>query len=109
MAETIPETIPQTIIDLRGGGFGGTLIMIGDEAHRPYDRPATSKELLSGGLELERVFLKRDQFYTDKNIDVRLGVSVTAIDRAAHRITLSTGEALAYDKLVIATGARVRR
>jgi 3-phenylpropionate/trans-cinnamate dioxygenase ferredoxin reductase subunit len=122
MAETTPEAIPQTIIvigaghaaaqiveSLRGGGFGGTLILIGDEAHRPYDRPATSKELLSGGLELERVFLKRDQFYTDKNIDVRLGVTVTGIDRAAHRITLSTGEALAYDKLVIATGARARK
>jgi 3-phenylpropionate/trans-cinnamate dioxygenase ferredoxin reductase component len=40
--------------------------MIGDEAHRPYDRPTTSKELLSGGLELERVYLKSDQVYTDK-------------------------------------------
>ena len=118
MAETAPETIivigaghgaAQCVESLRSAGFGGALIMIGDEAHRPYDRPATSKELLSGGIELDRVFLKRDQFYSDKNIDLRLGVSVTAIDRADHRITLSTGEALGYDKLVIATGARARK
>jgi 3-phenylpropionate/trans-cinnamate dioxygenase ferredoxin reductase subunit len=99
----------QIVESLRSGGFDGTLIMIGDEAHRPYDRPATSKELLSGGLDIERVFLKRDQFYTDKNIDLRLNTSVTAIDRHAHTITLSTGEVLSYDKLVIATGARARR
>ena len=85
----------QLVDSLRSADFGGPLIMIGDEAHRPYDRPTTSKELLSGGLELERVYLKSDQFYTDKNIDIRLGVSVTAIDRAARQITLSSGETLA--------------
>jgi 3-phenylpropionate/trans-cinnamate dioxygenase ferredoxin reductase subunit len=99
----------QIVESLRGGGFDGNLIMIGDEAYRPYDRPATSKELLSGGLDIERVFLKRDQFYADKKIDLRLGTSVTAIDRKAHAVTLSTGESLSYDKLVIATGARARR
>jgi 3-phenylpropionate/trans-cinnamate dioxygenase ferredoxin reductase subunit len=58
---------------------------------------------------MERVFLKRDQFYTDKNIDLRLGVSATAIDRAARQVKLSTGDALCYDTLVIATGARPRK
>jgi 3-phenylpropionate/trans-cinnamate dioxygenase ferredoxin reductase subunit len=114
MAETIivigaGHAAAQIVESLRSGGFDGNLIMIGDEAYRPYDRPATSKELLSGAMELERVFLKRDQFYIDKNIDVRLGMTVTAIDRAAHRVELSNGEALSYDKLVIATGARARK
>jgi 3-phenylpropionate/trans-cinnamate dioxygenase ferredoxin reductase subunit len=99
----------QLVESLRGGGYQGSIVMIGDEAHRPYDRPATSKELLSGGLDLDRVFLKRDQFYTDKKIELRLGTSVTAIDRHAKTVTLSTGETLSYDTLVIATGARARR
>ncbi len=99
----------QLVESLRGGGFDGNIVMIGDEAHRPYDRPATSKELLSGGLDMERVFLKRDQFYTDKKIELRLGTSVTAIDRKAKTVALSTGEILHYDTLVIATGARARR
>lgn len=99
----------QIVESLRSGGFDGKLIMIGDEAYRPYDRPSTSKELLSGGIELDRIFLKREQFYADKVIDLRLDTTATAIDAAKRTVTLSTGEALSYDKLVIATGARARR
>ena len=114
MAETIivigaGHAGAQIVDSLRSGGFDGTLIMLGDEAHRPYDRPATSKELLSGGLDMDRVFLKRDQFYADKKIDLRLETTATAIDRHAKTVTLATGETLAYDTLVIATGARARR
>jgi 3-phenylpropionate/trans-cinnamate dioxygenase ferredoxin reductase subunit len=98
----------QLVESLRSGGFDGKLIMIGDEAHRPYDRPSTSKELLSGGIELDRIFLKRQQFYADKAIDLRLGATATAIDAAKRTVALSTGEVLSYDKLVIATGARAR-
>src|ERR1700743_3122483 len=101
--------VAQLVESLRGGGFEGNIIMIGDEAHRPYDRPATSKELLSGGIEMDRVFLKREQFYTDKNIDVRLSTAAPAIDRHAKTVTPPTGETLSYDTLVIATGARARR
>ena len=99
----------QIVESLRSGGFDGKLIMIGDEAHRPYDRPSTSKELLSGGVDIDRIYLKREQFYADKNIDLRLEVTATAIDRAKRTVALSTGETLSYDKLVIATGARARR
>jgi 3-phenylpropionate/trans-cinnamate dioxygenase ferredoxin reductase subunit len=99
----------QLVDSLRSGGFDGRLILIGDEPYRPYDRPSTSKELLSGGVEMERIFLKRDQFYADKNIDVRLSASVTAIDRAARTVTLASCDSLSYDKLVIATGARARK
>ena len=114
MAETIivigaGHGAAQLVESLRGGGFDGNIIMIGDEAHRPYDRPATSKELLSGGIEMDRVFLKREQFYTDKNIDIRLSTTATAVDRHARTVTISTGETLTYDTLVIATGARARR
>jgi 3-phenylpropionate/trans-cinnamate dioxygenase ferredoxin reductase component len=114
----MPETIivigaghggAQFVDSLRAGGFGGNLIMIGDEVHRPYDRPSTSKGLLSGSVELERTFLKREQFYVDNRIELRLSTRVTELDRHARTIGLSTGEKVTYDKLVIATGARARR
>jgi 3-phenylpropionate/trans-cinnamate dioxygenase ferredoxin reductase subunit len=99
----------QLVESLRSGGFDGTITLIGDEAYRPYDRPSTSKELLSGGVELDRIFLKREQFYTDKKIDVRLSTRATAVDAKARTVALSSGETLHYDKLVIATGARARK
>jgi len=99
----------QLVDSLRAGGFAGPLMLLGDEKDRPYDRPATSKELLSGGMELDRVFLKRESYYDEKNIDLRLEVRVTALDRARKSLTLSDGSTLTYDKVVIATGARARQ
>lgn len=98
----------QAVEALRSGGFAGRVILIGDEAHRPYERPATSKELLSRGMELDRVFLKREGYYPDKDIEVRLSTTVTAIDRDQKTVTLADGETLSYDKLIIATGMRPR-
>jgi 3-phenylpropionate/trans-cinnamate dioxygenase ferredoxin reductase subunit len=93
---------------LRLGGFEGSLILIGDERHRPYERPATSKDLLSGVMEMDRVFLKRENYYHEKKIDLRLGVRVTAIDRAQRKVICADGDSIGYDNLVIATGARAR-
>jgi 3-phenylpropionate/trans-cinnamate dioxygenase ferredoxin reductase subunit len=98
----------QIVESLRTGGFGGKLVMLGDEWDRPYERPATSKDLLSGGMDLDRVFLKRETYYQDKDIDLRLGVRVTAIDREARAVVCADGTSLGYDVLVIATGARPR-
>lgn len=99
----------QLVESLRAGGYSGRLILIGDEIHRPYDRPLTSKSLLSGEIELERAYLKRDAYYAEKNIELMLGCSVRKIDRGARTVTLDDGRTLNYDKLVIATGARARR
>jgi 3-phenylpropionate/trans-cinnamate dioxygenase ferredoxin reductase subunit len=113
----MPETIvvigaghgaAQCVESLRSGGHDGRIILIGDEPYRPYERPATSKELLSGGMELDRVFLKRETYYDDKKIELRLSTRVTAIDRGARSVILAGGEAIFYDRLVIATGARAR-
>lgn len=98
----------QFVESLRTGSFGGRIVMVGDEPYRPYERPATSKELLSGGLELDRVFLKREAYYEEKQIEVRLGARAAAIYRGAGTVALADGEILPYDKLVIATGARAR-
>jgi 3-phenylpropionate/trans-cinnamate dioxygenase ferredoxin reductase subunit len=99
----------QFVDSVRTGGFKGALVLIGDEDHRPYERPATSKDILNGQMEPERAFLKREDFYAERNITLRLSTEVAAIDRTAKRVTLAGGGTLAYDKLVIATGARARR
>jgi 3-phenylpropionate/trans-cinnamate dioxygenase ferredoxin reductase subunit len=98
----------QLVESLRAGGYGGRIILIGDEPYRPYERPATSKELLSGGMDLDRVFLKRDAFYQEKQIELRLDTRVVRLDRAQKMVILAGGESIPYDKAVIATGARAR-
>jgi 3-phenylpropionate/trans-cinnamate dioxygenase ferredoxin reductase subunit len=99
----------QLVESLRSGGFDGRLVLIGDETYRPYDRPATSKGLLGGELEIERAFLKRESYYDDQKIELLLGCTARKIDRSAKSVTLSDGRTLAYDKLIIATGARARK
>lgn len=99
----------QAVATLRGEGFDGAIAMIGDEAYPPYQRPPLSKAYLAGTLERERLFLKPDAFYAEARCELILGVRAVAIDRAARRVSLSDGRALDYDKLLLATGSRVRR
>ncbi|MEO8775491.1 MAG: FAD-dependent oxidoreductase, partial [Candidatus Nanopelagicales bacterium] len=93
---------------LRENGFTGSITLIGDETDRPYERPPLSKDYLQGKSEREKVFVHPAGWYVEHDVDLRLGVSVTAIDRAAHQVTLADGEALAYDKLLLATGSSPR-
>src|SRR5580692_8000988 len=99
----------QAVASLRSEGFADALAMIGDEAFPPYQRPPLSKAYLAGTFDRERLFLKPDAFYADAKCEVTLGVTATAVDRAGKRVSLSDGRALDYDKLLFATGARVRR
>jgi len=99
----------EAAVTLRTQGFEGPVVLIGDEPFVPYERPPLSKQLLAGELEPERTFIKRPEYYAEHGIEVRLGVRATAIDRAAHEVALETGETLPYGRLLIATGARVRR
>ena len=98
----------QTAASLRQEGFEGDITIIGDEAHPPYQRPPLSKQYLSGEHGLERVYLRPEKFYADKNVTLKLGTTVTAIDRDAHTIATDSGEEIGYDKLLIATGSRPR-
>ena len=98
----------QTAASLRQKGFSGSITLVGDEPFVPYQRPPLSKAYLAGELEPERLFFKPANFYPDKDIDLRLGVRVDAIDREAHTAALSDGTTLPYDKLVLTTGSRVR-
>jgi NADPH-dependent 2,4-dienoyl-CoA reductase/sulfur reductase-like enzyme len=93
---------------LRARGFGGTLTLIGEEPHRPYDRPPLSKQVLQGTWAPEQTFFRKKEGYEALSLDMRLGVRATGLDVRAGRVSLADGSAVEYDRLIIATGARVR-
>jgi 3-phenylpropionate/trans-cinnamate dioxygenase ferredoxin reductase subunit len=99
----------QAVASLRADGFEGEIALIGDEPFPPYQRPPLSKAYLSGDFVRERLFLKPDSFYSESACDLRLSTKVEAIDRPGKRVRLADGSTLVYDKLVLTTGARVRR
>ncbi|RBQ16687.1 NAD(P)/FAD-dependent oxidoreductase [Spongiactinospora rosea] len=90
---------------LRAEGFDGAIVLVGREPHLPYERPPLSKGHLQGGDERQKIFVHDADWYRDHAIDLRPGVTVTGVDPAAHQVTLSGGERLRYDKLLLATGA----
>jgi 3-phenylpropionate/trans-cinnamate dioxygenase ferredoxin reductase subunit len=94
---------------LRQRGFDGRIVMIGDEAFVPYQRPPLSKKFLAGELELERLHFKPEHFYRDHDIELLLATRVTAIKPDIRKLQMDTGNTLAYDKLLLATGSRVRK
>ncbi len=98
----------QAVASLRAEGFAGAITMVGDEPFMPYQRPPLSKAYLLGKFERERLFLKPESFYASSNARLLLNVAATAIDRAQKRVALSDGRTLDYDKLLLATGTRVR-
>lgn len=99
----------QTIVSLRQGGFAGRIVLVGEEPYLPYQRPPLSKKFLAGELDVPRLLLRQEKFYEDHAVDVRLNTRVTQLEPGARTATLSTGERLGYDKLVLATGSRVRQ
>jgi len=99
----------QAVATLRAEGFTGALTMVGDEAYAPYQRPPLSKAYLMGTLERARLFLKPESFYRDAGCELVLSASVQSIDRAGRSVLLADGRKLPYDKLLLATGTRVRR
>lgn len=99
----------QAVATLRAEGFAGSITMIGDEPFLPYQRPPLSKAYLMGTLERERLFLKPEAFYRDAHCDLILGVGVSRLDRAAKTVHLTDGRSFGYDKVLLATGSRVRK
>jgi len=94
---------------LRAEGFDGSVILIGAETERPYERPPLSKDVLPGKGEKDKIFVHPAEWYAENNVDLRLGAAVTAIDRDAHTVTLDSGETVAYAKLLLATGSTPKR
>ncbi|CAN5814705.1 FAD-dependent oxidoreductase [soil metagenome] len=93
---------------LRRDGFDGQIVLVGDEAEPPYDRPPLSKEFLSGAWPQEKLALKSDIALSDLRLDLRLGVRAESVDVGARYVQLSDGSLLDYADLVIATGVRPR-
>jgi 3-phenylpropionate/trans-cinnamate dioxygenase ferredoxin reductase subunit len=93
---------------LREEGFHGPLVLVGEESERPYERPPLSKGYLQGKDERETVYVHPSQWYTEHDVDLRLGATVTAVDPAGHEVTLADGSRLGYAKLLLTTGSSPR-
>ena len=98
----------QLTTSLRQEGWEGDILVIGDEPYLPYHRPPLSKTFLSGDKTLAELYIRPAAFYEKNNIQFKQG-RVTAINRAQQTLTLSDGTQLAYDKLALCLGARVRK
>jgi 3-phenylpropionate/trans-cinnamate dioxygenase ferredoxin reductase subunit len=94
---------------LRDEGFDGQVVLLGEEPHRPYERPPLSKEYLQGKSPLDKVFVHPEGWYAEHEVDLRLGVTATALDLQARRLLTSEGDGVRYDSLLIATGSTPRR
>jgi 3-phenylpropionate/trans-cinnamate dioxygenase ferredoxin reductase subunit len=93
---------------LRRDGFTGRIVLVGAETDRPYERPPLSKGYLLGKEPRDKAFVHESQWYAEHDIELVLGVIATGLDPLAHTVTLDNVEPLHYDKLLLATGSRVR-
>jgi 3-phenylpropionate/trans-cinnamate dioxygenase ferredoxin reductase subunit len=94
---------------LREEGFEGRVVLLGDEPVRPYERPPLSKEYLQGKAGLDKVFVHDEGYYEEHDIDLRLSTHVQSLDITERKVVLSSGEQLAYDAVLLTTGAEPRR
>lgn len=94
--------------ELRRQGFSGRVLLVGDEPHPPYERPPLSKDVLLRPQDT-RCAVHPAGFYEEQGIELKLGVSALALDAEARVLRLADGQDIAYDKLLLATGARARR
>jgi 3-phenylpropionate/trans-cinnamate dioxygenase ferredoxin reductase subunit len=98
----------QVAASLREKGFAGSVTLVGDEPHLPYQRPPLSKGYLALS-PLPDVLIRHEKFYQDNQIELRTGTRVSVIDRTQRAVALASGETLQYDHLVLATGGRNRQ
>lgn len=99
----------QTAAALRQRGFAGTIALVGEEPEPPYERPPLSKDYLSREKPFERILIRPQTFWADKQIDLLLGRRAEVVDPEAKMLRLGSGEELGYGRLVWATGGQPRR
>jgi 3-phenylpropionate/trans-cinnamate dioxygenase ferredoxin reductase subunit len=94
---------------LRQEGFAGRLVLVGTEDERPYERPPLSKDYLRGEVGRERVYVHDESFYSEHDIELRLGTTAVELNTSSNELTLDDGDRLRYDRLLLATGSEPRR
>jgi 3-phenylpropionate/trans-cinnamate dioxygenase ferredoxin reductase subunit len=99
----------QAIDTLRREGFGGRLVLIGDEPQLPYQRPPLSKKYLSGEMAADRLLFRHRTFYDEHRVELKLGCRAVRLDAAARQVELADGEKLTYDRLLLCLGAQSRQ
>ena len=94
---------------LRQYGHEGPIVLAGEEPAAPYQRPPLSKAWLKGEADLEALLLRPEEFYPEHDIELRTGVTATAIEAAAKTVTFADGTVETYDALILATGSTARK
>ncbi|MFH8403998.1 NAD(P)/FAD-dependent oxidoreductase [Streptomyces sp. NPDC018019] len=98
----------QLVSALRDNGFAGNIVLVGDEAALPYQRPPLSKDYLTGRIGPEAIRLRGPEYYAANCVQVLTGDPAVRVLPSAHKVVLRSGTELRYDHLVLATGARNR-
>ncbi|EHP43810.1 pyridine nucleotide-disulfide oxidoreductase [Cupriavidus basilensis OR16] len=93
---------------LRSLGHDGAIVMVGGEAHAPYERPPLSKSVLADEQQDARIGVHAAGFYAEQGIDLRLGTTVASLDPARATAHCADGQALAFSHCLLATGGRAR-
>jgi 3-phenylpropionate/trans-cinnamate dioxygenase ferredoxin reductase subunit len=93
---------------LRTEGFDGRVVLIGEEAERPYERPLLSKDYLRGDKPAAKLYVHDAGFYADNDIELMTGTRVESLDPGAHEVSVDGGGRISYSKLLLCTGASVR-
>lgn len=99
----------QAAIALRQEKFEGSIAIVGDEPEFPYERPPLSKEYLSGDKSFDRIMIRPEKFWEERDVAMVLGQRVTAVDPDAHQVTLADGSTLGYGRMIWAAGGDPRR
>ena len=94
---------------LRRHGYDGSILLIGDEDHPPYNRPPLSKELLRDDLPDDLLAAELPAWYAKRSVELWTGVRVAMLDPDAGRVALSDGAIVRFDRCLVATGAELRR
>ena len=98
----------QCISTLKKEGYSGSITLVGEEEHLPYQRPPLSKGFLEDSVNKERLYFKKLEFFTENKVQLYLGLSAEKLEINNQKVYLSDNSVLEFDKLVFATGSRVR-
>lgn len=98
----------QAAIMLRQLGFAGSLAIVGEEPELPYERPPLSKDYFAGEKAFDRIMIRPEKFWGERDVTMLTGKRVTRVDPSAHQVESADGERIGYGTLIWATGGHAR-